>query len=201
MHCPRFLPLFFAAGLVAFPACSPRRACVPDELAASRNLVDLSLPPDAHAPVPPGALREVADEFRRRDAARSPARPYHFLAMSGGGLYGAFGVGVLLGWTEASTRPQFDVVTGISTGSLIATFAFLGTEYDHVLSPYTGGVRKSEVLRRRLPPLIPFSGAAFSSAPLARRIEESVTPEVLRDVARAHAAGCTSGRATWTLAG
>src|SRR5687767_9278153 len=88
MRSVRLLPVLLAAGLAALPACSSRRACVPDELAASRNLIDLSLPPDAHAPVPPGALREVSDEFRRRAGPRPPGRPYHFLALSGGGLYG-----------------------------------------------------------------------------------------------------------------
>src|SRR5262245_39036533 len=134
--------------LLAFlAACAPRRACVPGDVATSRDLVDLSLPPDAHAPVGPGPLRDVADEFRRRGAAAGPGpgRPYHFLALSGGGLYGAFGLGVLLGWTESGTRPAFDVVTGISTGSLIATFAFLGPEYDRVLLPYARGVDRAEV--------------------------------------------------------
>jgi hypothetical protein len=192
MRSVRFLPLVLALGLATSgPACAPRRACVPHEVATSRNLIDLSLPPDAHVPVDPGVIREVAEEFRLRGAARSPkgARPYHFLALSGGGLYGAFGVGVLLGWTETGTRPQFDVVTGVSIGGLIATFAFLGPEYDHVLRQYTDGVRRSEVYRHRPLLVIPFADAALSSAPLARGIEEAITPRVLCEVARAHAAG------------
>src|SRR5262249_23107016 len=75
--------------------------------------------------------RAVADESRRQGGAHHPpgARPYHILALSGGGLFGAYGVGVLTGWSEAGTRPTFDVVTGVSTGALMATFAFLGSEY------------------------------------------------------------------------
>jgi len=46
---------------------------------------------------------------------------------------GSAGAGVLVGWTETGTRPQFDIVTGISTGALIAPFAFLGTGYDAAL--------------------------------------------------------------------
>ena len=173
----------------AVPACAPRRSCAPAEVTTSSYLADLSLPPGAQSPVEPAALRDVAGEFRRRTADRPAGRPYHILALSGGGLYGAFGVGVLLGWTEAGTRPQFDAVTGISIGGLMATFAFLGPEYDHVLRRYTGGVRRSEVFRRRPLLALPFADAAFSSAPLARGIEEAVTPAVLCDVARAHAAG------------
>ena len=59
---------------------------------------------------------------------------YAILALSGGGGAGAFGAGLLSGWTQAGTRPDFKVVTGISTGSLLATFAFLGPEYDDELT-------------------------------------------------------------------
>jgi len=54
----------------------------------------------------------------------------NFLALSGGGGDGAFGAGILCGWSAAGTRPKFKLVTGISTGALIAPFAFLGPEYD-----------------------------------------------------------------------
>ena len=53
-----------------------------------------------------------------------------YLALSGGGADGAYGVGVLNGWTAARTRPTFSVVSGVSTGGLIAPFAFLGPQYD-----------------------------------------------------------------------
>jgi len=182
----------FVLGLAAVvPACAPKRACVPPELATSRDLVDLSQPADAHAPVSPGMIREVAAEFRRRGAAAhpEPGRPYHILALSGGGLYGAFGVGVLVGWTEAGTRPAFDVVTGISTGSLIATFAFLGPAYDHVLMEYAGGVQRKDYLRLRPLAGIPFRDAIFSSDKMAKKLADEITPEVLCAVAREHAAG------------
>lgn len=185
------LGLAFVAVIGVSAGCGPRRTCVPTELAASRDLVDLSLPPDAHAPVGPGRVREVAEEFRRRgEAASAPGgRPYHFLALSGGGLYGAFGVGILLAWTETGTRPEFDVVTGISTGGLISTFAFLGPTYDHVLMTYTEGVERRDILRLRPLLVIPFADAVFTSRPLAKKIDDAITPQVLCDVARAHAAG------------
>ena len=56
--------------------------------------------------------------------------PYSALTLSGGGSRGAYGAGVLSGWTVRGGRPQFDVVTGISTGALMATHAFLGSEFD-----------------------------------------------------------------------
>jgi hypothetical protein len=57
---------------------------------------------------------------------KGPLPPATYLAVSGGGDAGAFGAGLLNGWTAAGNRPQFKLVTGISTGALIAPFAFLG---------------------------------------------------------------------------
>jgi len=57
-------------------------------------------------------------------------RNANFLAISGGGRDGAFGAGLLVGWKQAGSRPEFDLVTGISTGALAAPFAFLGPAYD-----------------------------------------------------------------------
>ncbi len=79
-------------------------------------------------------LRRYADEsastFHKTDAG---ARGGRYLALSGGGADGAYGAGVLNGWTAAGTRPEFSVVSGVSTGALIAPFAFLGPAYDAML--------------------------------------------------------------------
>ena len=71
----------------------------------------------------------------RRDNPDSKL-PYNLLALSGGGSRGAYGAGVLTAWSELGTRPQFDVVTGISTGALMAPAAFLGSDYDDRLGLY-----------------------------------------------------------------
>ena len=64
-----------------------------------------------------------------------------YLALSGGGADGAYGAGVLNGWTASGTRPEFTVVSGVSTGAMIAPFAFLGPSYDDMLRQlYTSGV-------------------------------------------------------------
>jgi hypothetical protein len=168
-----------------------QRHCVPEPLSNPRNLADLGAPPEGHVLVSPRITREVADEFRRRGAGMHPpgTQPYQFLALSGGGLYGSFGVGVLCGWTESGTRPRFDVVTGISTGALMATFAFLGPEYDDQLRENMIGVTRGDIARTRSALRIPFADAVFSSRPLARRIEEVITPEMVCEVGKAHAAG------------
>jgi hypothetical protein len=89
------------------------------------------LPPNADAMV-----REKWAQVRanRPELLASGRRPVvNFLALSGGGSDGAFGAGVLAGWTASGKRPEFDLVTGVSTGALTAPFAFLGPKYDEAL--------------------------------------------------------------------
>jgi hypothetical protein len=66
-------------------------------------------------------------------ASPHPSEPPSFLALSGGGSAGAFGAGLLSGWTKRGDRPSFDVATGVSAGALIAPFVFLGPAYDEEL--------------------------------------------------------------------
>ena len=76
-------------------------------------------------------------------------RVHNYLAISGGGANGAFGAGLLVGWTEAGTRPEFDFVTGISTGALIAPFAFLGPAYDDQLKAVYTQYSTSDMIEKR----------------------------------------------------
>jgi predicted acylesterase/phospholipase RssA len=115
--------------------------------------------------------------------------PAHFLAISGGGDNGAYGAGFLNGWTAAGTRPQFKVVTGISTGALIAPFAFLGPKYDYVLERvYTTTAQKDIFKKRGLKSLL-FGDAMADTTPLAKVISSYVTPELLDEIAAEYAKG------------
>ena len=118
----------------------------------------------------------------------SHREPQNYLALSGGGIYGAFSVGVLTGWSESGLRPQFDVVTGISTGAIIATYAFLGPKYDGQLRECYAGEDAAKMVRPRRLSLL-WAGSVGNVEPLKRAIEAAVTPEFLRDVAAAHAQG------------
>src|SRR5262245_55189115 len=89
------------------------------------------------------AARQREKDFLARSGQSGELPPMQLLAVSGGGDKGAFGAGLLCGWTEAGDRPAFKGVTGVSTGALIAPFAFIGPEYDHVLrTVYTGVSQK-----------------------------------------------------------
>jgi hypothetical protein len=134
-------------------------------------------------------LVQSARDEREDVVPRNPdgSRYYHVLTLSGGGAQGAFGAGFLYGWTEAGTRPKFKIVTGISTGSLIAPFAFLGSEYDGQLKEAFTTITSKNVFEMSLPL---FGGEALTStAPLANLIERYIDEEYLTRAAQAHAAG------------
>lgn len=118
-------------------------------------------------------------------------RPLKVLLLSGGGQNGAFGAGVLKGWRESETRPTFDVVTGISTGALVATFAYLGEpQDDETLEALYTGISQSDVyVSHDLRALLFGDDALVDSAPLKRLIARHVTQKTLDRVAAAHAEG------------
>jgi predicted acylesterase/phospholipase RssA len=115
---------------------------------------------------------------------------YDALALSGGGSSGAFGAGILNGWTQAGTRPKFKIVTGISTGALIAPFAFLGPQYDQQLKTVYTTTRTSDILERLNIFRVLFQSEAFASTtPLKQLIETHFDADFLAAVAAAHNQG------------
>lgn len=111
------------------------------------------------------------------------------LVLSGGGAYGAYGAGFLKGWSETGTRPDFEVVTGVSTGSIIATCAFLGADYDELLREMYTSFQTSDLLNLRFLPTAMFYESLLTSAPLARRLEEFISDEMIDAVAQRHRQG------------
>ncbi|HYP79810.1 MAG TPA: patatin-like phospholipase family protein [Steroidobacteraceae bacterium] len=115
--------------------------------------------------------------------------PAALLAISGGGDNGAFGAGLLNGWTAAGTRPVFKAVTGVSTGALIAPFAFLGKEYDPVLQEVYTRISPEDVARERgVLAAITQDGMA-DNRPLWTLISKYVNQKLLEAVAAEHARG------------
>jgi hypothetical protein len=115
--------------------------------------------------------------------------PAHYLAISGGGDKGAFAAGLLNGWTEAGNRPEFKVVTGISTGSLIAPFAFLGPEYDEVIKTVYTEVSARDIYDRRSIWAAIFNDALLDTRPLRELIGRYVTEDLLQHIAREYEHG------------
>jgi hypothetical protein len=115
--------------------------------------------------------------------------PAYLLAISGGGDAGAFGAGLLAGWSEEGSRPQFKLVTGVSAGALIAPFAFLGPHYDETLRSVCSSIGPRNIFNPRNI-LAALAGDGFADdAPLARLIEKYVTRDVLAAIAQEYARG------------
>ncbi|MBR1031670.1 patatin-like phospholipase family protein [Bradyrhizobium liaoningense] len=136
-------------------------------------------------------LRRYADEPVTKfsfEKDTSTARK-SYLALSGGGADGAYGVGVLSGWTAARTRPTFSVVSGVSTGGLIAPFAFLGSQYDDTLREvYTSGIAESLLNDPSIMRVL-FGSGLFGNTRLRELVARYVGPEIMAQVARENAKG------------
>jgi hypothetical protein len=113
-----------------------------------------------------------------------PAARGAWLALSSGGADGAFGAGVLAGMSEAGTRPEFSVVTGVSTGALFAPFVFAGKKYDENLRNTYTTINATDVFEIGSTP-----ESFLDTWPLKELIAKRVTPELLADVAAEHARG------------
>jgi predicted acylesterase/phospholipase RssA len=112
----------------------------------------------------------------------------NILVLSGGGADGAFGAGVLVGWSESGSRPRFDLVTGVSTGALMATLVFLGPEYDPILKNVYTTVSSDDIYRKKGIKGV-FSDSLLDYTPLQDKIESLITEELLDRVAAEHRAG------------
>lgn len=151
--------------------------------------------------VPAGFSEDVmyVDDRREDTEARSmpvlwdmrPAvvnSPINVLALSGGGSGVAFGAGAIVGWTRAGTRPEFQIVTGVSAGALLAAYAFLGPSWDAAITEEFSGARTRHLLQSRwIGALV--GASVYRGEPLAELLDQCVTDRLLRAVAAESAKG------------
>ena len=142
----------------------------------------------------PEFQRDAAESIRQEQAAGlaepGAIQQYAALALSGGGADGAFGAGFLSGWSAAGTRPEFKLVTGISTGALIAPFAFLGSSYNAELKEVFTTTSTAQILDLNSLFSILFRSEAFGdSKPLRDLVAEHIDEKMLRAVADRHNQG------------
>jgi len=160
----------------------------------TNNLLDLPTQADADALGNAIDLSRAAERVRRKPTPEQLAQRRSVLCLSGGGSNGAFSAGVLCGWTVSGDRPgvngrpNFSVVTGISTGALIAPYAFLGPRYDEPLRKFYTTVEERDIYRLR-PVRGLFSNALADNTPLANLIDRTLTPEIIAEVAAEHRKG------------
>lgn len=190
------LVLILLTGCATIPLHTP----VPEEKNASTLLP--GFPPNIRFwadEAPPNVGDLISERLKAYRAANAeyykknksyPA--LHYVAISGGAYDGAFGAGFISGWSEAGTRPKFAIVTGVSTGALIAPFVFIGSEYDSKLKQLFTTTSSENIFVAGISSVL--SGitgglAVTDSGPLAKRIEENVTEEVMKRIAEEHKKG------------
>ena len=116
-------------------------------------------------------------------------KPHAYLAISGGGSNGAFGAGLLLGWTATGTRPEFSMVTGVSTGALTAPFAFLGSDYDDELKTVYTTITTKDIVEKRGFIAAATGDSVADTAPLKRLIAKYITVDMIDAIGREHQRG------------
>src|SRR5260221_10605315 len=126
--------------------------------------------------------RSFADDFRTKVEGRlrvvdALVRP------SVGAEDGAFGAGLLVGWSDAGIRPSFDLVTGVSSGALIAPFAFLGREHDNQLRELFTKYGRKDIFTYNVKGILGGSALA-DDKPLSRLIDKYVDDTLLEEIPR-----------------
>jgi predicted acylesterase/phospholipase RssA len=111
------------------------------------------------------------------------------IAFSGGGELGAFGAGLVTGWTERGDRPDFATVTGVSTGSILALFTFLGPDYDDELTAIYTTYDTKDLLTTRILPAVLGAPAVNSADGYRRLIDRYIDQAVLDRIAKRAAEG------------
>jgi hypothetical protein len=134
-------------------------------------------------------LRALEREVKTSGVGVDALPPANFLAISGGGDDGAFSAGLLVGWSEAATRPEFKIVTGVSAGALVAPFAFLGKSYDAKLKEMYTSISAKDIYEDRWLLAAFFDDALSDSSPLFSTISKIVDKEMLDDIAREYDKG------------
>jgi len=185
-----------SAALLTSGCSGPERLpALPAQYTADANplgLANARFFPDTEA----GDMRGEGTESLRREMAAwraagntGPLPAANFLAISGGGDNGAFGSGLLVGWTQAGNRPQFKLVTGVSTGSLISPFAFLGTAFDEPLKAVYTTITPPQVYRPRSLVMAVFDDALADTSPLAQVIAQYMDEKMMTAIAAEYQKG------------
>jgi len=188
--------LIFLVPLVVAVGCATvSHNTVPKDLISQATVVDMPnirAWGDTYSTVLQRSLVESIHQARAIDPRGVVDTTGHVnvLALSGGGANGAFGAGLLNGWTAAGTRPVFKLVTGISTGALIAPFAFLGSDYDSTLREFYTTISTKDIYNERSYLAILFDPSSMvDTTPLQTILAKQADERVLAEVAQAHQRG------------
>jgi predicted patatin/cPLA2 family phospholipase len=168
------------------------RKPVPPELALQvgiKGVPDARFWGDEWPPLTLERFKTSTDDDIRKHYPGIYGKAHHYLAISGGSAKGAFGAGLFAGWTASGTRPEFTMVTGISTGALTAPFAFLGSDYDDVLKKVYTTISTKDILKKRKIFFALFGDSMSDTTPLKELIAKYITADVISAIASKHQRG------------
>ena len=197
-----FIRIFIGCALLALTGCAsiPLHTPVPEALVAQAVVEgfpsDIRSWGDEPSPHLATTIEKRIAKFQSANAdyyaQHKKYPPMSYLALSGGSNNGAFGAGVLCGWTQAGTRPQFSIVTGVSTGALIAPFAFLGPQYDHIIKQEYTTIKSENIFLGDVWTVlrgVTGGTALVDTTPLKSRLNELITPKLFAEIAAEHRKG------------
>jgi len=149
---------------------------------------------DIDDPDPIVMQKSLADSFREEGKFDYPVnllgvKIYPVLAISAGGPNGAYGAGFLKGWSKQGSRPLFKVVTGVSSGAIIACYAFLGKDYDGQLEKFFTTLSTKDIMKQNNLFSILFGSSFMSPAPLVKKISDVVDEKFIAKIAEEHRRG------------
>ena len=185
------LSLIIIALLTQSCASAPKRTPLPWDLVEHSQIPGIPYArhwSDMMLPFAESVMSE-SDEVLRQRYSELYGKELSMLAISGGGANGAFGAGLLSGWTEAGTRPQFSVVTGISTGGLIAPLAYLGSEYDPQIKEMYTKYSTDDLIKKRGLLNVIYNDAAADTAQLREMIVKYYDEAVMQAIAAEYRKG------------
>ena len=181
--------------LVISTGCSKKiRFALPEQYVDTANIVGIDQVRDwgeTHSTYFQNDFIKSEQQLRKSypELYNEPDSNIDVLALSGGGSKGAYGIGLLKGWHDSGKIPTFRLVTGISTGALIAPFAFLGGEYLDIPAEFYTNVSDEDIYKKKSLTNIIYSDSLASSLPLQTLIRENINEELIKKVAEEHKKG------------
>lgn len=192
--------LTIAALALAVTACGgnlTRKSAVPENLHTQAQVQES--PGVRYMIASPEGIAAMVNDLReaqQRLGTKNLKGTGSYLSISGGGDNGAFGAGLLNGWTKRGDRPEFTLVTGVSTGALIAPFAFLGPQYDDMLKYVYTQVTPDMIFKKRGLMAAVFEDSIGDTSPLYQLISQHINEDFLKQVAHEY-----RDKGRWLLVG
>lgn len=174
--------------LILLSACGVKRVPVPDGR-LEEGTVGYYSSIRFYGDSSPKDIGEAMLDWSHQDRTVEDRDRLTFLSLSGGGADGAFGAGFLSGWSARGDRPTFSVVTGVSTGALIAPYAFLGSGYDRVIEHFYTTYSTSDLVVPKPIGTAMMGDSVMSTDPMRQVLKDSITADIIRKIAREHKTG------------